>query len=58
MACRQTSAKPLYETILDYCRLDALLQNSVKFESKHYTFIKHAIEKIVYGMVAILSLGE
>ena len=38
MACRLVGAKPLSETMLDYCQLDAYEQTSVKFDLKFIHF--------------------
>ena len=39
--------------------VDWTLCNKIQWNlNQNNTFIKHAIEKIVYGMVAIMSLSE
>ena len=56
MACRLVGAKPLSESLLDYCQLDPCEHISMKFETKYNNFIdKNAFENAVWKMAAILS---
>ena len=56
MACRLVGAKPLSESLLDYCQLDPYEHISMKFETKYNNFIdKNAFENAVWKMAAILS---
>ena len=56
MACRLVGAKPLSESLLDYCQFDPCEHISMKFETKCNNFIdKNAFENAVWKMAAILS---
>ena len=56
MACRLVGAKPLSESLLDYCQLDPCEHISMKFETKYNNFIdKNSFENVVWKMAAILS---
>ena len=56
MACRLDGAKPLSETMLDYCYLNPYEQTSVKFQSEFKHFIhENALENVVCEIASILS---
>ena len=52
MACRLTGAKPLYETMIEYCYLYPWEDISVTFMHFHE---KNTFENVVWKIVVILS---